>query len=172
MATAIVTLFSAMFLISGIGVLTQGAFRTATLLTDSWSRMEARSMEMADTRFKIIGASASVPTADITLRNTGQESLERYSSWDVLAQYYEAGGTLHSTRLAYAATLPPGDNEWAVAGIYASAATLSAEVFQQGAFDPQEEMVIRIRLSPSFRTSSQNRVIISTPNGVATSAPF
>ncbi len=172
MATAIVTLMSVAFLIMGISSMAQGSFKSVTVLSDAWTQMEDISEEQSRTRIEVIETSHSPPTVDVTVKNAGSKSLEDFSAWDVLSEYYDAGGVYYTTSLTYTTAASPGDDEWTVTGIYLDASGSVAEVFQPNVFNPEEEMVVRLKLSPAARTSSQNLLVIGTPNGVSVSTMY
>jgi len=77
----------------------------------------------------------------------------------------------HIERLTYTdGTL--SNNEWTVEGIYLDAGTSDPEVFDSGIFNPDEEIVIQMKVDPAVGTGTTNLATISTPNGVSTSAVF
>ncbi|MFA4835256.1 MAG: hypothetical protein WC749_04205 [Dehalococcoidia bacterium] len=72
-------------------------------------------------------------------------------------------------------TYMPGtleDNQWNVEGIYLDAGASDPELFDPGIFDPDEEMVIQMKVDPAVQAGSTNLVTVSTPNGVSASAIF
>lgn len=172
MATAIVTLISVAFLIMGISSMAQGSFKSVTVLSDAWTEMEDVSEEHSRTKITVLTTGHSPPTVDVTVKNAGSKSLENFSAWDVLSEYYDTGGTYYTTSLTYTTAASPGNDEWTVAGIFLDASGSVAEVFQPNVFDPEEEMVVRLKLSPAARTSSQNLLVIATPNGVSVSTMY
>ena len=172
MQTAIAAALGIAFLLSGLGVLAQSGFTSINVLTEAWDSMEERSSEIADTRIEVLSSSHSAPNVDVTLKNSGLFSLGNFDEWDVLVQYYEAGGTYHADRLTYTTAAAPAGDQWTVTGIYSDASALTTEAFQPNIFNPDEEMIIRLNLSPSARSSPENQAAIATPNGVTVSTLF
>ncbi len=172
MATAITTLICVAFLVIGFGTLTQGSLHSAALLTEAWDQMESSSEAISDTRIVFTQSAYASPTADVTLKNTGREIVGDFDRWDVWVQYYQASGTHNVRRLTYTTQASPGNNEWTVKGLYASASASQPEVIGPNALDPQEEMIIRFTLNPAARSSPKNQVAVSTPNGVTASMLF
>ena len=172
MSNAIVTIIMTALMLAGVSILAQGSFAAVDNVSESWKGMEARSAEIARTDLSIVGVSYATPTLDVTLSNSGGETLRDFAKWDVFVRYYETNGTLHDTYLAYSSASPTDDNEWQKYGIYLDASAGTAESFQPGLFDPAEEMVLRLRLDPVVDSGANNVVVIGTPNGVTASEPF
>lgn len=63
-------------------------------------------------------------------------------------------------------------NGWTVEGIYLDAGGSVVEVFEPGIFNPDEEMVIQVKIDPAVGGGTTNMVTLSTPNGVSASAAF
>lgn len=148
----------------------QSSFRSMDVLSDAWTQMEVRSGDIARTEIEIVSHSHGTGRVDVTIRNTGKILLRDFEQWDVIMQYYESNGTYHQVWLPYTASYPPGNNQWAVKGIYIDANGTSSEVFQPDILDPTEYVVIRIIVSPAYKNDGQNRVTIGTPNGVTVSS--
>lgn len=172
MANLIVTLMSIAVILSGVSLTAQGSFKSMANLSDDWKQMEVRSGDIARTGLEVINTYESSPYAYITIRNSGQTSLANFEAWDVVVQYYDSSNNYHQLWLPYTTSLPPGNNQWTVAGIYVDASRGIPEVFQPNMFDPGEQMIIRIRLSPAAKQSAHNLVVIGTPNGVTASTMF
>ena len=66
----------------------------------------------------------------------------------------------------------PNDLQWTVSGIYMDADTLTPEVFEPGILNPDEEMVIQAKISPSVAMTTTNLITIDTPNGISASRPL
>lgn len=172
MGNAITTLLMVGVMLVAVATLSQGTFSSMATLADSWREMEVRTGEISRTALAVVSTTNTPPTATVTLSNSGQTSLRDFAAWDVAMDYYETDGTYHQVWLQYLATHPPGNNQWALEGIYSDAGTSAAEVFQPGILDPGEEMVITIQLSPAARTTGLNLVVVGTPNGVSVSTTF
>ena len=172
MSNAIVTLIMAALMLAGVSILGQESFTAFGQVSDAFKDMEVRSGERSRTGLSTLSVSYSTPTLDWTLVNSGSEPLRDFEKWDVLVQYYETDGTYHTAWLAYTTASPVTDNNWTVQGIYLDAATQKAEASQPNILDPEEEMVLRLRVSPAADSTANNLVIAGTPNGVTLSSPF
>ncbi len=105
---------------------------------------------------------------EVSLTNSGQAKLARFSDWDVIVQYYDEDGNYYVEWLPYTEeTLEY--NEWEVTGIYRDE---SPETFEPDILNPGEEIRIRARFEPLVGASYTNLVVISTPNGIPASAAF
>lgn len=151
----------------------QSALSTTDSVATAWKEMEETSGEIARTNISSLGATTSDGvTIDVTLDNVGETKLVDFEEWDVILQYYDTGDNFLVKRLAYTTGSPPADNHWQVEGIYLDAGSSTTEVFEKGIFDPDEEMKIRMKVSPAVGSPSANMVIVAAPNGVSTSTIF
>ena len=136
-------------------------------LTDSWQTLERRTERGAMTM--INGPTGQWSGADstvrVTLANTGDVSLGRFSDWDVIMEVQRSPG-LSIFYLSYTTTKPVGPNEWTVDGIYRDASALTPETFGPGVFDPGEEIVVVAKPDPPVVVGTDDRVTFSTPNGI------
>ncbi|MBI2910847.1 MAG: hypothetical protein HYY05_01800 [Chloroflexi bacterium] len=172
MASALVSLISIAVMVTAMLTLIHGGFFSAEILSRSWKTMETRTSEIARTKMEIIATSADSTYVYVTLKNSGQVPWASFTDWDVVVQWYTAPGAYKIQWMGYTAGGEPGSNRWAVSGIYRNAASSLAEVFQPGILDPAEEMKIKVKPSPPLGPSTNNWIVIATPNGVSTSALF
>jgi flagellar protein FlaF len=106
-------------------------------------------------------------TFEVTLRNRGETRIADFALWDATVQYYDFQNNYHVFRLVYNEG-EPGDNQWTVKGIYLDAATGTPEIIEPGVLNPEEEIIIRGKLSPKAHRSNYGLVVIITPNGLKT----
>ena len=172
MSNAIVTVIMAALLLVGVGVLATGSFTAVGNLSDSWKGMETRASALSRADITTTATSYATPTLDVTVKNAGEESLRNFAKWDVVVQYYEIDGTYNTRWLPFTTASPPADNQWGTAGFYLDAASAKKEAFQPGILDAAEEVVIRLKLSPSADQDANNLVVIGTSNGVTLTKPF
>lgn len=172
MSNAIVTVMMTALMLAGVSILANGSFTAVGNVSDSWKEMEARASVLSRTDVDVIATSYATPTLDVTLKNTGGESLRDFSQWDVVVQYYEVGGTYHTTYLPFTTATSVVDNEWGKVAIYVDASSTTAEAHQPSILDPAEEIVLQLSMTPVADGTANNLVIISTPNGVTVSEPF
>lgn len=163
METALISLVSVALVIIGTVTMTLSAFQAVTKVSDSIKDMEQEAGQRRRTEI------VSVPPAgytggpiDMSVRNDGQTDLFSFASWDVIA-LYQSGGSQY---LAYSASYPPGNNQWALEGIYLTDNTSRPEVFDPNILNPGETMKLRVTLSPEIGAGETGRITVSTPNGV------
>jgi len=149
----------------------QGGFTSLAQITNAWNRYETQATQRTGTELQVLQTQNTGSQVDVTIRNSGQVSLREFKRWDVVAQYYDPGGTYRLTWLSYTVTNPPESNRWTVVGIYRTAPTL-VEQFQPGIVDPGEEMIIRMVLSPSPKSGDTHKVVVGTLNGITASTFF
>ena len=172
MSSAIATLMMVALMLATVSLLAQGSFTAMAQLSDAWTSEEQRRLVDARTSVTSGGITYATPSVDVTVVNNGDESIRGFSKWDVIVQYYETDGTYRSVWVPYVSGTSPGDGQWAITGIYLDAATLKAESTQPGILDPSEELILRVSVTPAADSTANNRVIISTANGITMSAPF
>ncbi len=140
--------------------------------TISWSNMETR--DAAITRGNLTQLGISQPSADkieVSLRNSGQTKFRDFQHWDVIVQYTETDGSTLIKWLPYVSG-PTGNDQWTMKGIYRSAASLTAEVFEPGILNINEEAIVQAQVNPPVKTGSTNLVVIATENGIETWGTF
>ena len=175
MAHVVVILFAVVAIVTGAVSLTGAALSSADDASAAWETMTKRTGRAYRTELKLItvDAQGSGQDIDISIRNEGQTSLSDFSWWDVMIEYYAQPGNsdLNIAWLSSTST-PPASGQWAVKGIFMNAGTEAAEIYEQNVFNPGEEMTIRLNISPSIPTSTDNLVTIAAPNGIRLTAPF
>lgn len=174
----VITAVIAIALIVGTAVtLMNVSLSAADEISASWDRKAERSKDIARTDLTLIQADISgAPSedVDISFRNTGQTPLKDFALWDVIVRYYGSSGNGDLSILSadYTTTDPPPANMWTVEGIYTDVGTSEAEVYEPNVFNPGEEMIVRVRISPAVPAGTDNLVTIGVDNGVTLSAPF
>ena len=134
----------------------------------SWLEMQERVEERARTN---ISAGDTISETDlvwtiitITLSNDGDTKLANFEQWDVIVEYDSTGsGDYVVEWLSHEEDEPLGNNEWRVFEIL-------PDDFDPDILNPEEEMVIKLRVSPKI--NGAGRAIIATPNGVTVSTVF
>jgi len=169
---AIVAMICIALIVFGGMTMAQGFLTSADSAALSVEDITAKRGEIIRTGISLLNASQTVEdTISVALRNNGQVKLASFSKWDVIIQYYDAGGTYCSKWLPYTEEAL-GDNEWQKTGIYLDAGDETPEIFEPDILNPGEEMKIEAKLSPSPQEGTTVDVIISTPNGVQESSSF
>ena len=173
----VVTAAIAIGLIMGaVMLLAWSSLFSADQVSLAWEGKVQRSIERDRSELSLISADlvATSTNIDVSIRNSGQTALRDFSHWDLVIQYYATSSNsgLNVDWLPYTTTTPPSTRNWTVSGLYLNAATLKAEVYEPNVFNPGEEMIVRINITPVIPTSTDNLITIGEPNGVTVSAPF
>ena len=148
-------------------------FTTQDRLMVSEQALQERTLERMKTDLEIVGmqTKSSGSVIELTVRNSGNIKLADFEKWDVIVEYYQANGDLVMTWAPYTAG-SPGNNEWTVAGIYANAVAMTPEAFEPDILNPDEEMIVQIRVLPPVGPDTTNRATIGVPNGDTVSTLF
>jgi len=172
METAITALIVISILILSMLGLSERALLAQATISEASRQMQERVGEMGRTNLLPIAArTTSADTFEVTLRNMGNTRLADFNLWDVIVEYDAGAGVWQKRWFLYTAAAPLS-NQWTVAGIYVNAATLAPEAFERNIFNPGEEMVIRVKVSPPIGSGTTNQVTLATPNGIRASAIF
>jgi hypothetical protein len=172
METVVSALIVIALLILAIVGLAQVSISSQASIAQSAGLMQERTGDRARTNITSLGAQTSVldgttDAVQITLKNSGSTKLSDWAQWDVILQYTNA--TNNPTVKWYPAG--DGSNQWS-ATIYSNASTQNPEVIEPDIFDPGEEMVITVKVSPSVGEGTANLAVIATPNGITASTVF
>ncbi len=155
--------------------LTSSSLSSATEVSIAWETMTQRTEDRKRTELALIEAdiSGGGTNIDISVRNTGQTYLADYSKWDVIIRYFATGGNADPQLewLTYTSGAP-ADGQWTVEGIYTDATALTPEVFEPNVFNPGEEMIVRLNITPAIPAGTDNLATLGVANGTTLSAPF
>jgi len=173
METAITALIVISLLVLSILMVTERSLSAQASFSESLRQMQDGIEERSRTSITPIKAEtkADGATLEITLENTGNTKLADFRQWDVILEY-DTGGGWQTRWYSYTASSPAPANQWTVANIYLSAATLTHEIFEPNIFNPGEEMVIQVSVSPAVGLSTANWATLATPNGISASTVF
>ena len=149
----------------------ESTVRSQEELMTSWQLMEHRLDDQTRTSVEILGTNTTSggEVVEVTLRNNGSTRLTHFEDWDIVFQY-QAPGSIVADWYPYT-PLAPSSNEWGLQGIYVDTTAGSPEVIEPGIINPGEEFVLHLRVSPGIQISTTNQIVITTDNGVNTSAP-
>ena len=138
------------------------SFKTTTSLSNSLNAMENKAAEVSRT-FINTGISEYSDVLQMNVYNAGQSDLKDFKNWDVIAEF-EQEGNKYSIYLTKSDNTVPGDNQWALQGIYLTDG--SPEVFDPGILNPGEHAVIAIKLEPPLDEHVTARITTSTELGI------
>lgn len=170
METAIVSIICVALVLFGGMTLSQGFLTSVDSTTAELGKVSNRGEEIMRTDLNAIGSSLNVDrdTLSVTLQNNGHTKLADFDKWDVIVQYHDDGGNYYTVWLPYTGGAL-GDNQWEVQWIHLDGGD---EVFEPGVLNPGEDLQIRAKLNPAVGDNTTNLVVVSTPNGVATTSAF
>ena len=175
MGNIIVAVFAVGLITVAMVTLTSASLSSANQVSLAWDQMARRNGERERTHLTLVSVDP-IPTStdiDLTIRNSGQTALRRFSDWDVIIRYY-ATSTNQGMSLKWMAytTTAPSAGQWTVTGLYLDAGALKSEVYDPNVLNPGEEAVIRLNITPAIPTSTDNLISIGAANGVTLAAPF
>ena len=170
METAIVSLICIALVVFGGMTMAQGFLTSVDSTTIGLEEMSRRGEEIMRTELTTVNTTMqSSSTLYVRLRNSGQAKMASFSKWDVIVQYYDAGGAYYIKWLPYVeGTL--GNNEWKKSRIYLDDG--SPEAFELSIVNPGETIEIEAKLDPVVGSNTTNLVVVSTPNGIPVSTHF
>ena len=172
MSNAIVTVFVVVLMLTAVLSWSQASVSSVDSGAQSLKDMAEATQEASRTDFEVIGANSTAPFVSVYVHNCGKVHLGDFPKWDVLVEYYDGNSTYSIVSLDYTGEADPSDEKWTVFAIYSDTSMDSGEVFDPGILDPGEVMQVRLKLNPVPGPATINRLTLSTPNGVVTSAQF
>ncbi|MCC9077387.1 hypothetical protein FKZ61_014875 [Litorilinea aerophila] len=172
MESALASLIIAMVALYSVFTIAQVYLTSQDAILTSGREMQERTLERVhtDIDFASTQVLSSGSVVEAILRNQGSVKLADFQEWDVIVHYYTASGGYHVKWLPFTPATPT-DNQWTVAGLYLQALS-TPEVYEPDIFNPDEEMVIQIRLLPPVGPNTTNQLTVITENGVAASTFF
>ena len=150
-------------LLLGMGTLALGSFNGVDAMVNAMKQEESQASSIRQTSISTVSSTtySAGAMADLYLENTGQESLYNYSKWDIIVRY-ESGD---SQWLPYGSSTPG----WSVKSIEIDG---RAEVFNPNIWDPEETLILTLRLQPAVTDNSTNVATVATSNGVKAEVVF
>jgi len=176
METILVLLILMGVILFGAPLLAHSYFSSQEAIAVCFQEMESRAAERAKTEISLLREQGQdAANIEIVLENRGVVKLADYDRWDVIVEYDDGvkPQERHSVWLPYSPW--PEDNHWWVVGIYADATIRGSEVaeaYEPGILNPEEEMVLALRLSPAVGITTTNVATIVTVNGISASKVF
>ena len=163
MESLFVSLISVALVIVATVTMTMSLFTSTVNVTDSWTKIEARSELMLHTSIH-----ASPPGSynggaiQLMVDNNGEVNLANFDKWDVIVEYQSG----QINYLTHTTNPDPGPNEWTVAGICLTTNTSMPEVFDIGILNSWETAKIVLNVDPGLGLGESARFTVSTDNGV------
>jgi len=138
---------------------------------DNWAEVSRRFERRAKTALEVVSAEGQQNDVQLVLRNTGSTRQADLESWDLILSYYgPTGGYILCWVPPEVAA--PGGLWWRIHGLYRDAQQGLVEAFDHGILDPQEELVIDVRLAQPMMPGTLASVTASTTEGVQAWAVF
>jgi archaeal flagellar protein FlaF len=166
--TAITSAILITVLLLAVVGLSGHVFSTQAAISEASMAMQQREADRLRTGLTAEGATTS-GTGDyvqLTLRNTGSTKLTHFENWDVILRYSDGANTVASWY-----SYGTGANQWQEQ-LYTTTSPPAPEVIEPGIFNPGEEMVITVNVSPAVGAGTTDQVTVSAPNGVTASTVF
>ena len=176
METILVILILMGIILFGAPLLAHSYFSSQEAIAASFREMQSRAAERAKTEISLLREQGQDgANVEFVLENAGNIKLADYDQWDVIVEYDDDAEPQerHSVWLPYSRW--PDDNRWWVVGIYSDATIRGSEVaeaYEPGILNPEEEMVLALRLSPAVGLTTTNVATIVTVNGISASEVF
>lgn len=135
------------------------------LAGSSLTAAQSAAVRKVDSRVRAVSATVSGADVDIVIENRGRLKYAEpgFSDWEVIVRYQDSGGTERIEYISYASVLASG--KWTVQQIYLDEPNLTAEIYEPGILNDDEEMVIRARLSNAPGPGTTNLVTVAPPEG-------
>ena len=148
METVIISVMCIALMVFGGMTMSQGFMTSVDTSTMGLSEVSQTTETIMRTELTPISAVISVipgpDPLDIVIENTGQTKIADFDKWDVIVQYYSAGGTYNVSYLSYngtgTGTWPPPYNQW---GVYWIRLNGVSETFEPNVLNPGEQIDIR-----------------------------
>jgi hypothetical protein len=172
MSNAIVSLILVALMITTGLSFSKTALNFFSDMSSSWKQAEETQLRIVRSDISVISAQSSGDIVSIFLKNTGQVSLDDYSTWDVIVHFYDESGTYHINYIPYVKGSIPGNNQWVLDAIYTDQKLEKSEVFQPGMVDPGEAAMVQVKLDPAPGAETTGWVILASKDGITCSAQF
>ncbi len=161
MESALVSLVLIAVMIVSTVTMTMNSVKSAAMLSNTWKVMQEQANSISRTQI------ISLPpqnyyggTIDLVVKNEGQVNISDFAHWDVIVEKQGA----NAIYMAYTSSYPPGNNQWAVKGIYIS--DNIPEVFDLNILNPGEQVVVGINPVGGISVGETLKIILSTSDGV------
>jgi hypothetical protein len=172
MSNAIVALVVIALMMTAALTWSQAAYTSFDSVSQSLKQTVQTTQEVLRTDIKVVDAQTQGDSVEVSVLNSGEVHLAQFANWDVVVQYYDASGEYHISQLSYTGNSSPGEGQWNIVNIYTDESLGQKAVFEPGILDPGEVMLMRLSLAPLPGAGTTNFIIVSSANGVSTSAQF
>ena len=160
MVSIVTTLLAIAMIMGAVLALSEASLSLANRASLAWDDRAKRSGDFERTGLSLVAADmlGSSTSVDISIRNSGQIALRDFPDWDVHIRYYASSSNqaLNIAWLPYTASSSPPTGQWTVEGLYINASSSDPEVFDPNLLNPEEEMVLRINITPQIPTRTDN----------------
>ncbi len=139
--------------------------------TDTTASITEVSSQMSDLESKLLKTTISLTSLqspgevtifDFDITNTNLEKLWEFDKFDVIITY-DSGGTTYTVTQTYDVTCPPAAGEWCIS-------SWTNDVFDPEILNNGETVTITTEIVNILQSTTDLKVVVSTPNGVVTSA--
>ena len=105
--------------------------------------------------------SGSAQDLTVNVNHTGSQSVARFADMDVIVEYTNTSNDPALTRLKYNAAAI-GNNEWTV-----TATGVQPDSFNPRFWDPDESLVIDMRVDPAVKSGTSALIVVGSPWAVS-----
>lgn len=174
MANAVTSVLSFALMLSVIFAVLTSVLKLTSGAAETQSAIQRAAAEAALGSLTVIGAvatdDAGATNVDITILNEGALSYSQFKDWTVNINYTNGAGDTVFRFLPYAETLV--DGTWTVEGLYMDAARSVAELIEPSVVNPQEYLVVRVRLGDGTLAGTRGWAVVTPEDGIPTSVFF
>jgi hypothetical protein len=164
MESILISFVTLVLIIVSTVTLTMNSINSAAKLSDSWKAMQEKTNSIRRTEIVSIPPQTyNGGIIDLVVKNSGQANVVDFAHWDVIVEVQDGW----ANSLTYSANYPPGNNQWALKGIFVSDNV--AEVFDLNILNPGEQIVVGINPGETVIEEGKTvKITLSTAEGVTT----
>lgn len=174
MANAVTSVLSFALMLSVIFSVLSGVVKLTNDSAETQTASQRAAAEAALGSLSVVGAvatpDAGATNVDITILNEGGLSYSQFQHWDVQVSYTNGSGDVVLSSLPYAETL--ADGTWSLEGVYLDAGRSIGELMEPSVVNPEEYMVLRIRLDDGALSGTQGWAVVTPEDGNSVSVFF
>ncbi len=174
MANAVTSVLSFAMMIAVIFAVLNGVLKLTSDAAETQAAVSRDAAQSSLGSLSMISATATpdggATNVDITIFNEGSLSYSQWSDWDVNISYTNLSGTIKLESDPYRQNLV--DGTWSLQGVYMDAGQATTELLEPSVFNPNEYLVIRMRLDEGTKSGSDGWIVVTPEDGVSASVFF
>ena len=174
MSNVITSVISFAMMITVIFSVLNGVLKLTNESAETQTALHREAAAAALGALSVVGATATpdagATNVDITIHNEGDLSYSQFKKWDVNVSYINGAGETVLTRIPYAERL--ADGTWSLEGVYMDSGRSTGELLEPSVFNPNEYMVLRLRLGDAALTGTRGWAVVTPEDGISASVFF